>query len=46
MDGTSMEAVRPAGTEPEALVFHPDGHGGADLVAKIKIEDWPSLTRY
>lgn len=27
----------------EALVFRPDGHGGASLVAKIKIEDWPNL---
>jgi phosphohistidine phosphatase SixA len=27
----------------EALVFHPDGHGGADLVARVKIEDWPTL---
>lgn len=27
----------------EALVFQPDGHGGAALVAKLKIEDWPGL---
>jgi len=27
----------------EALVFHPDGKGGADLVARIKIEEWPRL---
>jgi phosphohistidine phosphatase SixA len=33
-------------TDGEALIFHPDGRGGADLVAKIKIEDWPSLVRY
>jgi phosphohistidine phosphatase SixA len=32
-------------TDGEALVFHPDGHGGAQVVAKIKIEDWPSLAR-
>lgn len=33
-------------TDGEALVFHSDGHGRTDLVAKIKIEDWPSLARY
>jgi hypothetical protein len=27
----------------EALVFGPDGKGGATLVARIKIEDWPRL---
>jgi len=27
----------------EALIFHPDGKGGADLVARIKIEEWPQL---
>jgi phosphohistidine phosphatase SixA len=27
----------------EALVFGPDGKGGATLVARIKIEDWPKL---
>jgi phosphohistidine phosphatase SixA len=27
----------------EALVFHPDGKGGTELVARIKIEDWPAL---
>jgi phosphohistidine phosphatase SixA len=27
----------------EALVFHPDGKGGAELVAHIKIEEWPQL---
>jgi hypothetical protein len=27
----------------EALVFHPDGKGGTDLVARIKIEEWPQL---
>lgn len=27
----------------EALVFGPDGKGGAMLVARIKIEDWPKL---
>ena len=32
-------------TDGEALVFHPDGHGSADFVAKIKIEDWPSFAR-
>ena len=27
----------------EALVFHPDGKGGANLVARIKMEDWLAL---
>lgn len=27
----------------ETLVFRPDGHGTADLVARIKIEEWPRL---
>jgi phosphohistidine phosphatase SixA len=27
----------------EALIFHPDGKGGAPLVARIKIEEWPHL---
>ena len=27
----------------EALVFGPDGKGGATIVARIKIEEWPSL---
>jgi phosphohistidine phosphatase SixA len=30
-------------TDGEALVFHPDGHGGSDLVAKVRIEDWTRL---
>ena len=29
--------------EGEALVFGPDGKGGAMLLARIKIEDWPTL---
>jgi len=27
----------------EALVFGPDGKGGAALVARVKIEEWPAL---
>jgi phosphohistidine phosphatase SixA len=27
----------------EALIFGPDGKGGAALVARVKIEDWPHL---
>jgi hypothetical protein len=27
----------------EAMVFHPDGTGPPDLVAKVRIEDWPAL---
>ncbi len=29
----------------ESLIFGPDGKGGATLVARVKIEDWPSLLR-
>ena len=29
----------------ESLTFGPDGKGGATLVARVKIEDWPSLLR-
>jgi phosphohistidine phosphatase SixA len=29
----------------EALVFGPDGNGGATLVARVKIDQWPSLPR-
>ena len=27
----------------EALIFRPDGHGKATIVARVKIEDWPKL---
>jgi phosphohistidine phosphatase SixA len=27
----------------EALIFGPDGEGGAKVVARVKIEDWPRL---
>jgi phosphohistidine phosphatase SixA len=27
----------------EALIFGPDGKGGAKIVARVKIEDWPKL---
>jgi phosphohistidine phosphatase SixA len=27
----------------QALVYHPDGKGGAEFVGTIKIEDWPQL---
>jgi hypothetical protein len=29
----------------EAIVFHPDGKGGAGQVARIKIGDWPALAK-
>jgi phosphohistidine phosphatase SixA len=29
----------------EALVFGPDGKGGATLVARVKIEEWPRMAR-
>lgn len=30
-------------TDGEALVFHPDGQGGAELVARVPMADWPLL---
>jgi phosphohistidine phosphatase SixA len=30
--------------EGEALIFRPDGRGGASLVGRVKIDDWPKLT--
>ena len=27
----------------EALIFRPDGHGGAQLIARVKISEWPRL---
>ncbi len=27
----------------EALVFRPDGHGGASVIARVKIEEWKGL---
>ena len=30
-------------SDGEALVFHPDGRGSSDLVARIRMEDWPAL---
>jgi phosphohistidine phosphatase SixA len=30
-------------TDGEALVFHPDGKGGTELVARVKMGDWPAL---
>ena len=35
--------VMPAAVEGEALVFSPDGKGGARLVGRIKIEEWPAF---
>jgi hypothetical protein len=29
----------------EALVFAPDGNGGAKIVARVKIEDWVRLDK-
>jgi phosphohistidine phosphatase SixA len=30
-------------TDGEALIFHPDGHGGAVVLGHLKIEEWPQL---
>ena len=29
--------------EGEAMIFHPDGKGGAPLVARVRIDEWPAL---
>ena len=29
----------------ETLLFKPDGHGHADLVAKVEIEEWPRMAK-
>ena len=31
--------------DSEAMVFRPDGHGGAALVGRIKVETWTELAR-
>lgn len=41
MDAFASEARDLA--EGEALIFHPDGHGKAAFVGRVKIEDWPKL---
>jgi phosphohistidine phosphatase SixA len=28
----------------EALILHPDGHGGATIVARVKIGEWATIT--
>ena len=28
----------------EALILHPDGHGGATIVARVRIDEWATLT--
>jgi len=41
-----MEAFPTEGADladGEALIFRPDGRGGATLVARVKIHDWPRL---
>jgi phosphohistidine phosphatase SixA len=41
---TEAFAERAAGlADGEALIFHADGRGGAPLVARVKIEEWPHL---
>jgi hypothetical protein len=31
--------------EGEALIFGSDGKGGSALVARVKIDDWPTLAQ-
>ena len=30
-------------SDGETLLFRPDGHGGASIVARVKIDQWPRL---
>jgi phosphohistidine phosphatase SixA len=32
-------------SDGEALIFRPDGKGGASLLARVKIDQWPQLPR-
>lgn len=32
-------------SDGETFVFRPDGKGGAELIARVKIEEWPVLAR-
>jgi hypothetical protein len=32
-------------SDGETFVFRPDGKGGAELIARVKIEEWPALAR-
>lgn len=32
-------------SDGETLIFRPDGRGGAELVARVRIEEWPALQR-
>jgi phosphohistidine phosphatase SixA len=34
-----------AATDGGTFVFRPDGKGGAELIARVKIEEWPALAR-
>jgi len=44
----NMTEAFPAATQGladgDALVFRPDGHGGASLVARVKIEEWKTMS--
>jgi hypothetical protein len=33
-------------SQGEVLIFHPNGQGGASLVAHVKIQDWPRLAEH
>jgi phosphohistidine phosphatase SixA len=41
----AFPSVSPATSDGEMLVFQPDGNGGATLVGRIKIDEWPGLHR-
>lgn len=42
---TSLDGMANDLTDGETLVLKPEGNGKFDLVGKIKIEDWPNLSR-
>ena len=41
--GGAFPQLAPDPEDGESLVYGPDGKGGATLVARIKIEDWPKM---
>jgi phosphohistidine phosphatase SixA len=42
---SAFPSLTPPPADGETLVFGPDGQGSATVIARIKIDDWPSLRR-
>jgi len=41
---TGCELLSSPTYRARALVFHPDGHGGAPLLGRVKIEEWKAMS--